>query len=265
MLTASTREVDDGEAAAREILRQLDFERSAMKNSVGMLVCTLEFMQSGAAAAICGAMPFEVAGCNTTAGGVRGSAEAPMLCMAVLTSDEAEFAVALSESLLDNEQESYDRLFSEARDKLTAEPKLALAFLPMLPNTDDRVMCGLLFQAAAGLPVFGTLAFDFFDGPRTPLTLHNGTSYTDRAVVLLLAGPIEPRFEMAGLPPESIKKQKAVITRSHENIIMEINGVPALRFMQSLGIYFTPESGVTALNVNSLMIDRNDGAEPEAR
>ena len=265
MLTASTREVDDAEVAVRELLRQLDLEHSSMKRSVGMLVCTLEFMQSGVAAAVCRAMPFEVAGCNTTLGGVYGAEEAPMLCLAVLTSDEAEFSVALSESLLGNQQESYDRLFAEAGDKLTQEPKLALAFLPILPNTDDRVMCNLLFRAAGGLPVFGTLAFDFLDAPRMPLTLHGGTCYADRAVLLLIAGPITPRFERAGIPPESVKKQKAVITRAQENMIMEINGVPAVRFMQSLGIYFTPEAGVTALNVNPLMIDRGDGSEPESR
>jgi hypothetical protein len=265
MLTASTREVDDGELAAREILEQLDLENNAMKHSVGMLVCTLEFMQSGAVAAICKAMPFEVAGCNTTAGGVYGSGEGPMLCLAVLTSDEAEFAVALSESLLKNEQESYDRMFAEANGKLTQEPKLALAFLPILPNLDDRVMCNLLFQAAGGLPVFGTLAFDFMENPRMPLTLCGGVCYADRAAVILISGPVQPRFEMINIPPESIKKQKAIITRAQENMIMEVNGVPAVRFMQSLGIYFTPESGVTALNVNPLMIDCGDGSAPESR
>lgn len=265
MLTASTREVDDGELAARDILNQLELDKHSYKSSVGMLICTLEFMQSGVAEAVSRKLPFAVAGCNTTAGSVHMSCGTPLLCVSVLISDELEFSVALSESLLENKPESYLRMYEEARGRLTSEPSLALAFLPVLPQTDDREMIRLLFQAAGETPVFGTLAMDFDDSLRNPMIFYDGVSYADRACVILISGAIKPRFLQLTIPPESVKKQKAIITKSEGNVLMEINGISALPFMQSLGIFFTPESGVAGLNVNPLMLDYDDGTPPEPR
>lgn len=265
MLTASTCEVDDGEQAVCEILNQLELEKYPHQNSVGILLCTLEFMQSGVAEAVCRSLPCKVVGCNTTVSSVHMAYGAPVLCVSVIISDELEFSVALSDSLLDNKQERYRQMYEEARGQLTGDPVLALAFLPILPNTDDRVMMNLLFEAAGQTPVFGTLAMDFDDSPRLPMTFFDGRNYTDRACLILIAGPLKPRFVLLTIPPESIKKQKSIITKSEGNILMEVNEIPALQFMRSLGIFFTPESGVAGLNVNPLMLDLDDGSVPSAR
>jgi hypothetical protein len=46
-INAFTREVDDEEIAAREILKQLDLEHNAKKNSVGVVYFYQEFYHNG--------------------------------------------------------------------------------------------------------------------------------------------------------------------------------------------------------------------------
>ena len=47
MFSAFTEEIDDVDAAISEILSQLDLEHSLMQNSIGILHCYHEFIDSG--------------------------------------------------------------------------------------------------------------------------------------------------------------------------------------------------------------------------
>ncbi|MDR2631910.1 MAG: hypothetical protein LBC60_13410 [Spirochaetaceae bacterium] len=59
MLTAHTFEIDDRNAVVREIQNQLYRQGALLKNTVGLLLCYLDFIISGTVEAICKALPFD--------------------------------------------------------------------------------------------------------------------------------------------------------------------------------------------------------------
>ncbi|MCL2809917.1 MAG: hypothetical protein FWD24_07645, partial [Treponema sp.] len=62
MFSAFTEEIDDVDAAISEILSQLDLEHSLMKNSIGILHCYHEFIDSGAVKTLSEKLPFDIIG-----------------------------------------------------------------------------------------------------------------------------------------------------------------------------------------------------------
>ena len=52
-LTAFTHEIDDAAEATAEILAQLDLEHNLKQNSVGILTCYSEFVESGVVQNLC--------------------------------------------------------------------------------------------------------------------------------------------------------------------------------------------------------------------
>ena len=63
--TASTFEIDDVQAAVAEILEQL--QSRLCQNSVGIISCYAEFIDSGVVEALCNQLPFDVVGITTIA------------------------------------------------------------------------------------------------------------------------------------------------------------------------------------------------------
>ena len=54
-LTAKTFDIDDREAAVKEILEQIDLQK-LKGNSLGILTCSIEFLESGTARTVCGGL-----------------------------------------------------------------------------------------------------------------------------------------------------------------------------------------------------------------
>ena len=62
---ATTREVDDVQAAVAEITAALDLEKNLLKNSLGVISCFSDFEETGVLKAICDSLPFDCIGSTT--------------------------------------------------------------------------------------------------------------------------------------------------------------------------------------------------------
>ncbi|MDR2738996.1 MAG: hypothetical protein LBB68_04085 [Treponema sp.] len=65
VLNACTAEIDDVDLAVSEILEQLDVPGNLRNNSIGIIACYYEFIETGVVAEICKRLPFDVVGCTT--------------------------------------------------------------------------------------------------------------------------------------------------------------------------------------------------------
>lgn len=263
--TAFTTEIDEPENAVHEILERIRPD-SLAANSIGLATCESEFMDSGAAKAICDALPFDVVGVNTSMSGTPTQAAPYQFSLMVLTGDDISFSTALSEPLVGDparRSAGLGDMCAAAATNVDA-PAMAFAYAPMFEDFNDEDLIAALDAASGGLPLFGTLAVNYEDGRYTGTRiLHNGADYPDRACITYVSGNITPVFRMERLPENRILKQKAIITRSRGNILVEVNDMPVMQFMSSLGL--VQNGQLIGIHSMPFILDVGPDSPPQSR
>ncbi|MDR2695482.1 MAG: FIST C-terminal domain-containing protein, partial [Deltaproteobacteria bacterium] len=264
MLNAWTLEADDPAVAVAEILEQLDLENRLLAHSVGFITCSYDYVETGMVHAICNALPFEVAGCTTLTNAVDQEAGTLLLCLSVLTADDCRFATALTPALGDNAHAIINETFRRCAAQLEGQPRLVLAFLPMLGAVSGELMLHALNDAAAGTPIFGTIACDSDTAHYSnTFTIHNGACSRDGMSVLLISGNVHPRFVVTSTSEQNLHKQQAIITSSEGSVLKGINGMSAQQYLASLGLLRS--EGMAGMSSVPFVVDYNDGSQPVAR
>ncbi|MDR1622455.1 MAG: FIST C-terminal domain-containing protein [Synergistaceae bacterium] len=263
-LIAHTAEMDDPESAVAEILGQLELEKCLLKNSVGIMACYLDFMKNEVVRAICERLPFDVVGVNTLGSAVSEAGGQLLLTLAVLTSDDVFFSAGVSEPLSRNYEEPLADLYNKASSKLPDKPALMLTFAPLThePSQDHFLRC-LEAVSSGKVPIFGLVAADYSTSHENPLVLFNGETYGKSFAMLLISGNINPRFTFSGISEKRVMQRKGVITSAEDNILKEINDVPAMQYMESLG--FVKDGKFKGALTIPLVVDYNNGTPPFLR
>jgi hypothetical protein len=261
-LSASTDNIDDFEAAVKDIKTQIDPDRNLLKNTVGIVACHYEFAESGTLKAICDAMPFEICGTISSAQGTEKGAETLNFALLVLTSDTVTFKTAVSGSLAEKPGQVIEECYKAAAGG--EKPALIFTFAPfMVANSGDeyvRVLTGI----SGGAPCFGTLAVDDTADFHECFMLCNGEHYQDRMCMVLVYGEFRPKFYLATISGEKILAQSALITKSEGHLLKEVNGRPVAEFFASLGLTKASEAAYAMTSI-PFTVDYNDGTPPISR
>lgn len=259
--TAYTQEIDEVEDAVAEILEQLDLSQLG-KSTVGLLTCYAEFIDTGVVAAISEALPFDVIGCTTMGSATNGNLGHLELNLIVLTGDDVEFSAAVSESLAEEQDRPLREMYAEAAARLTSDPAVIVTFMPLMYEIGGEVFLNILDDASQ-LPIFGTLAVDHTSDYRMSYTFFNGRHYKDALAMVVIAGNVSPKFMISALDEKKTLKQQAIITASKANILQEVNGIPAVKYMESLGL--TKNGIIEGPSTIPFVVDFNDGTKPVIR
>jgi len=257
ILNAYTEEADDPRKAVREIQESLDIKNSLLKNSVALLFCHAQFIETGAAEAVYKSLPFDVLGCTSQyfglpAAGTPTTVGTPaidggdILTVTILTSDDIDFATGVSAPLNEkNVEECVNDLYRRAVSSPGESPSLVFAFPPTMLNVSADVMAASLNRACGGIPVFGSVALDMSTHIRKPQTIYKAAGqaagesgvFSDRMTLLLFRGRVKPRFFHSSFPEKSMLPWDAVITGAAGNRIISINNRPALSFIKDMGFF----------------------------
>ncbi|MDL2306906.1 FIST C-terminal domain-containing protein [Desulfovibrio sp. OttesenSCG-928-C06] len=263
MLTACTTEIDEPQAAAQEILKQLEQAGGLRKSSVGLLTCHADFITSGAIIKVCESLPFDVVGTTTLGAATNRDTGLEILTLSVLTSDEVTFAAVLTDSLQEKQEEPIMAACESARSTLPGQPSMVLAYAPLLPHVGGERLLRLLDKALKGVPVFGTLAcdhnFDFHDSQ----VVFNGKAHRDRLALVLMSGPVKYSFLTISVPEGKAEKESAIITESEGNVVKKVNDLPVLSYLETIGL--TRESGLEGSKSIPVILNYNDGTPAVAR
>jgi hypothetical protein len=257
-IIAHTTEIDDVERAVEEVKSRIQSGDPLQKHTVGIIACHYEFALSGVVKALCDALPFPVLGAITSAQAVSETADALLLTLMVLTSDEAEFAIARTDPLRGEPGKAIARAYAEAASARKDRPALILAYAPfMVENSGDEYV-NVLTDASGGAPCFGTLAVDDTADFSNCFMIHNGAHYNDRMAMLLIYDDIDPKFFIATISKDKILDKSALVTKSAGHILMEVNDRPVVEYFEDLGL---TEASETAYAMTSLpfMLDYGDG------
>jgi hypothetical protein len=265
LLTAQTREADDGPAAAAEILAGLREAGPLSRYACGLVHCADSFVETGAMSAVCRALPFPTAGVNTILhSSSLGTVDSTLLTVTVLTSPDVRMSAALSEPMDDEVAGPCEALYSEALRALRDRPSAGIVFGPILPGfPSGEMICYELDAASGGMPLFGCLASDIDTGIRSPQVLFDGTAWPTRAALVLLGSSARPKFSVFPVSARKTLRGKAVVTDSEAHLVRQINGLPVLDFLESLGL--CREGRLVSTHMIPFFLERGGGRPPIVR
>jgi hypothetical protein len=264
MLNAITGQIDDPDAAASEILEQLDPARNLLANSIGLLACNYEFIDVGALEALEKALPFEIAGVTTLGSAVKGLYGQDYLSLSVLTSDDVRFSSAVTgEVTKENLEQELGGAFKQAKDTLGNSPCFILAYAPIMDKLSVYDFFTEIKKLSGDTPVFGSFSCDQTLQFRESQVIHNGRAYRESLAFVLMEGGVHPRFFVTAIPERNIRKERGTITESDGVILKKVNNMPLADYLGSLG--FAKDGVVEKIRASiPFMIDYNDGGKPVA-
>lgn len=264
MLLSHTMEIDEPDLALEEITKLLEPDTSLLKNSLGIISCHYDYVHSGVVDKLCHELPFDIIGTVTSGQAVEDNAETFMLTLTVLTSDDTIFETRLSEPLSNQSKNAVKEAYNNAAEGHNAKPALIFAVAGFLAGNVGDDYVDALTEASDGAPCFGTIAVDDTLDFSNSFIIYNGKEYKDRLALSLIYGDIDPKFYIATISDHKIMDDPALITKSKDNVIMEINEKPVIEYFKSLGLGEATEKMYSMVSM-PFMVDYNDGTPPVSK
>ncbi len=233
--SAFTYEIDDCEAALREIQGQLAEKLQYAANTVGIVMCHPEYLLSGTLSYICDNLPFDVVGVTTASQAVNDAAGEMILTLFVMTSDDVIFRTGITESLASEIDAPTRAAYGNASEGIAETPKLVLAFPPLILENAGDLYPKVWSTILPNTPVFGTIAIDdtvSFSGSET---IYKGQNSATQMTFVLCYGNIHPRFLVGVLPESNAMPYQGEVTKSNGPFVSEINNINAYQYFENLG------------------------------
>ena len=246
MYTARTSEIDEIEESVNEILDQIDL-CALKKYSGGLLYCHRDFIESGVVEKLCEVLPFDVIGMTSMAGADEHGYGKYDLTLTVLTSDEVTFVGGMTDSInSDNYKTEIEQLYATLRNKSDDDPALIFTFMPHMQNVAGCEVVAAMDAACGGLPMWGSLTNSDNFNYETVQTICNGKSLATGTAMLLVCGPIEPKFFVYSIPERNIANARVVVTKSIGTTLYEVNDQPIMEYLTKIGLMITKENITTS-------------------
>jgi hypothetical protein len=263
LFTAFTEEIDDVDIATEEILSQLPPEDTLPRWRVGIVHCHPDFLKLGVVKALHERLSFDLVGCTSISMEVPGVMGPLVLTITVLASDEVSFLCGATAPVENKVGDEVDVLYNRLLADQSEKPAMLVTFVPFIASISGDEFLDRLDAASNHLPTFGAVAISNDLGLREAYTFMNGDYWKNSLVVLAVMGPAEPIFlSIATLEKhitmeEHILRQKAVITSADRNILQTVNNMPAVRYLESIGL--AENGSVSSLETISFVIETRDG------
>jgi hypothetical protein len=258
MLTAFTEEIDDVDAAVSELLEQLDVDHKCLANSLGIIHCYSDFVDSGVVKAISEKLPFDTLGSTTMSVSTASGMSQMGLVVTVLTSDDVKFITGVSAAVTGSVDAPLTELYGRIMAGLNEKPAMLMPFVPFLFNLGGDEFVEKLDALSGGIPAFGTLGISSEPDFSRTYIFYNGESYPASMALAALVGEAAPEFLSVSVNEGNILKQKAVITGVNRNILQTINNMSAIKYLESIGLVKGGE--VMGLQAMPFIIYLEDGS-----
>ncbi|MDR1899025.1 MAG: FIST C-terminal domain-containing protein [Treponema sp.] len=236
MLTAFTEEIDDVELAVSEVLTQLDLDNNRLANSLGIIHCYSDFVDSGVVGALSARLPFDTVGCTTISGSTPAGMSQLGLTVTVLTSGDVGFVSGVSEPVAGTVDAPVTELYRRLAAGFPQKPVMLLPFIPFMVNVGGDEFIEKIDALSGGLPAFGTLSISNEPDFSRTYTFYNGEAYPASLVMTALTGGADPVFLSVSVTDENILKQKAVVTSTNRNVLQTVNNMSAIKYLESIGL-----------------------------
>ncbi len=260
MYTARTAEIDEINEAVSEIKSQINF-KALKKNSGGIIFCHIDFVESGMVEALCKELPFNVIGMTSMAGADEHGYGLYDLTLTVLTSDEVSFEVGMTNSINNNNYKAeINQLYKQVRGKVNTDPEMIVTFMPYMREVSGYEVVEAMDESCGGIPIWGSITNNIDFNYEMVQTICNGKYLSNGVAMMLLNGPVDPKFIVSSIPERNIANNRAIITRSEGAILYEVNDMPILEYLAKIGLIITKEN----ITTTPLMVYYSENEDPVA-
>lgn len=270
MLSAFTEEIDDVEAAVSEIFSQLDLG-GLMKNSLGILHCYYEFIDSGLVKTLSEKLPFEIVGTTMPYVCLPGKKSLMGLILNVLTGDDVDFITGISEPVetidtadnINTAAPAMAALHAMISGKLEkpgeTKPAMLLTFMPFRFYISGDEFVGQLNKLFPDVPFFGALPMSDEPDFSKSYVLYNGEHYEKSAVAVALTGNVNPEFLAMAVPERTMLREKVTVTEAAGNTIRSVDGIIPEDYLISIGLV-EKKGELGKLIATPMIVDLEDGS-----
>ena len=159
------------------------------------------------------------------------------ISMLVLTTDDIEFGIAISEEIGENDiDEKVKCAYDKAKAQLSEKPALIISYGVMLASYTGDDIVAAIDKASGGVPLYGGQASDDFAFTKA-FVAANGTSRKQGVAMLVMAGEglknVYAAYEFSIIDGGVFE---GVVTKCSGNTISEVDGVSFLESLEKLRI-----------------------------
>lgn len=234
--TVYTSEVDVPKIAVEDIQRQLS-QIPLCENTVGIVVCHYDHVESGVMAAIQEALPFPLVGCTTFYKATPVVSGLFELTITILTSDDVRFAQSSSGEWAESPaQEKIRKTYENAYQQYGEKPALILSFISANRPVSGDEYLHVLDDASGGVPTFGAVDSGEDESGMNTYIIGGGKSLHDGLAVLLIIGDIRARMYVSTPKEGSLLSFSATVTSAQGVMVKEINHQPAAAYLKKHGV-----------------------------
>lgn len=154
--------------------------------------------------------------------------------MVALDKPGLSFSIAVSDRITpESGDDLIEKVYAEARNGTDNQPRLILAFMPIIADLTANRFMPRLFELAGDIPVFGGMALDGFDS-RNYGVFAGGAAHSDRIVLVLLGGEIDPVFSV-GCSVTETGSYSPVVTEAERNVVYKVDDISFCQYLNRLG------------------------------
>ncbi len=235
-IVAVTTEIDDVDEAVRELLEQVRAGGPLGRNSCGIVYCDVEMDHGNFLAKLQENLLFDIVGCTSIATfDAKNGARSMSAVLAVLTADDAQFSVALTEPLApENLHGELAKAWNSVSGAINGPGRL----LFLIPPFDDRVpldeYVDTLSALSGDIPVFGGLpSSNVADGDI--MMYAKGRPFADRAALVLVGGNVRPLFSVQNVL-STFSEQKRIVSKADRNVVHTVEDMTFTDYLKSVGL-----------------------------
>lgn len=233
-----TLELDDFELGLKELTDQLNNQIKLKANTVGIINCHPEFIDAGMVEFLGKNLPFDIIGTTTAAQSTNGTLKDVSLTIFVITADDVEFILGLTEPLENGVTTQIDDAVKALGMDVGSnnDVKLIISFVPTIFSNAGDIYPQTWSRILPGVPVFGGMSCDTTAALDDAYVIFKSETYRNKMSFVLCKGNINPRFMIATLPSGATLPYRGEISRSVGNLVYELNGIEAATYLKEAGV-----------------------------
>lgn len=268
MLNACTSELDNVQIAVGEILEKLNLEENLLKNSAA-IITAYQDSDDDVIRAIAKSLPCDSIGVTTFMAITQNKCDEMIITVSVLTSDTIEFAVGCSEDIVHGSEKEFSEPLKNTLAKVN-NPQAILGCAPLLTYASVDFYTNAVNKINPELLFFSGVAIDNTPDYHLSNTIFNGEKFNNRFSFIVMgkeSGKINLDFAVATLSPEKsyYGRKTAIVTKSANSRIIEIDGAPVSSFFTKLGLTQNENGSFEGINAYPFIVDFRDNTQPVIR
>ena len=230
-----SEEIDDTELLIKELSDGIPREK-LLKNSCGILYAGYEADTEAVAKGLSEAFDFPIIGATGLAILNSDGYSEASVSLTVISADDCEFCVKLSDTLThENAGEKLTKAYEAAEREIGGAPGLVLFYVPWMQGAPYDALVDIVSRASKGVPIYGGIAADGWNFVKTKV-FGEGSVYNDRAVFLLMKGNVRPYLRLER-SVNSMEESKTTVTKAAGTVVYEVDGSRPTDYLMKMGVY----------------------------